>query len=169
MKRIVDMKLVYLALGSNIGNGRQYLLAALKMLRRIALGEIQCSSFWKTEPVEMNEARWFTNAVVRFYTDLSPVDLLQAIQGIEHKSGRPVVHVQNSPRTLDLDIITYENCILETDSLKIPHPRARQRLFVLLPLQELAPEFRFPGLRINISELIENAPKIKMERLDHSW
>ncbi len=161
------MKLVYLALGSNIGNGRQYLLAGLKMLGKIALGEIQCSSFWKTEPVGMSEARWFTNAVVSFHTDLSPFDLLEAIQSIEHKSGRPAVHAQNSPRTLDLDIITYENCVLDTESLKIPHPRAWQRLFVLLPLQELAPEFRFPGLRTNILELIEKAPKIKMERLDH--
>ena len=162
------MKLVYLALGSNIGNGCQYLLTGIKMLGGISLGEIKCSSFWKTEPVEMSEPYWFTNAVVRFYTDLGPIDLLKATQVIENKCGRPPNHQTNSSRTLDLDIITYEDCILDTESLKIPHPRARQRLFVLLPLQELAPEFRFPYDRTNISDLIEMAPKIKTERLDHS-
>ena len=162
------MKLVYLALGSNLGNGCQYLLTGIKMLGDISFGEIKCSSFWKTEPVEMSEPRWFTNAVVRFYTDLGPIDLLKAIQAIENKSGRPLEHQKNSSRTLDLDIITYENCIFETDVLKIPHPRARQRLFVLLPLQELAPEFRFPGERTYISDLIEMAPKIRTKRLGHS-
>jgi len=162
------MKLVYVALGSNIGNSPQHLFTGIRMLEIAALGEIKCSSFWNSEPVDMVDPFWFTNAVVQFTTDLAPADLLKTLQGIEKKSGRPEDHLKNSSRTLDLDIISYGNCILDNEALKIPHPKARQRLFVLLPLQELAPKFRFPGDKTNISDLIKMAPKVKMEKLNYS-
>ena len=161
------MKLVYVAMGSNIGDGRKCLLSGIKMLETFALGEIRYSSFWNTEPVEMIDQSWFTNAVVEFYTDLSPIDLLKSLQMIENNSGRPSNHLRNASRTLDLDIISYGNYVLETDFLELPHPRACQRLFVLIPLQELAPEFQFPGDDRSLSDLIQVAPSIKIERLDY--
>lgn len=159
---------VYVALGSNIGHGVELLEKAIQMMQPLAEGSINSSSFWKTEPVGMVDADWFTNAVVEFDTCLGPFELLEALQRIEKASGRPLGHVKNSPRTVDLDIVSYGKERLSDRGLQLPHPRAHDRLFVLLPLEELVPRFRFPGDERSLAVLIKNATAIQMEKLVNS-
>ena len=108
----------------------------------------------------MQESDWFSNAVVRFDTTLPATDLLQALQNIEKQCGRPADHGVSTPRTLDLDIIGFGDQVICTGNLTIPHPRASQRLFVLLPLAEIAPDFRFPGSSASLATLIARAPAL---------
>ena len=159
---------VYVALGSNLGHGVELLEKAIQMMRPLAEGPINSSSLWKTEPVGMEDADWFTNAVVEFDTRLGAFELLEALQRIERASGRPSDHGKNSPRTLDLDIVTYGTERLAYRGLQLPHPRAHDRLFVLLPLEELAPYFRFPGDDRTLAALIKNAAAIQVEKLANS-
>ena len=160
------MTKVYIALGSNIGDGVELLEKAIQMMQPLTNGTISCSSFWKTEPVDMDDGGWFTNAVVAFDTSLEAVELLEVLQRIERSNGRPVDHGKNTSRTLDLDIVSYGEEILVEEGLQLPHPRAHDRLFVLLPLEELAPRFRFPGDERPIATLIQCAKGIHMEKLD---
>ena len=111
------------------------------------------------------DAGRFTNAVVKVETSMSPKDVLRALEHIEVKLGR----TKNGPienrevyedRLIDLDIITYGDLVMDEPVLTIPHPRAQERLFVLLPLQELCPNFIFPGQNRSISELIILAPEM---------
>jgi 2-amino-4-hydroxy-6-hydroxymethyldihydropteridine diphosphokinase len=162
------MTKVYVALGSNIGHGVEVLEKAIQMMQQLAQGSINYSSFWKTEPVGMDDTDWFTNAVVEFDTRLGAFELLEALQRIERASGRPSDHRKNSPRTLDLDIVSYGTEKLECRELRLPHPRAHDRLFVLLPLEELAPNFRFPGDDRILATHIKNAAAIRMKKLANS-
>jgi len=160
----VDHRLqtTFIALGSSIGDGAAQLRQAVKLLETIANGPIACSSLWQTEPFEMQESDWFSNAVVRFSTSLSATELLGALKDIEQQSGRPTDHGINTPRTLDLDIISFGDEVFCSEELTIPHPRAGQRLFVLLPLAEIAPDFRFPGSSDSLATLIAQAPVLEV-------
>src|SRR5262249_28385470 len=103
------------------------------------------------------------NAVVRVRTDLPPEDLLQILHGIESQFGRERSE-RNAPRTLDLDLIDYAGR-MQGGELQLPHPRAHERGFVLLPLKDVAPDWRHPILGKTVSELIEALPPSRMERL----
>ena len=152
----------FIALGSSIGDGAAQLRQAVKLLETIASGTVACSSLWQTEPFEMQESDLFSNAVVSFSTSLSAIELLGALKDIERQCGRPIDHGVNRPRTLDLDIIGYGDEVISSVDLTIPHPRASQRLFVLLPLAEIAPDFSFPGGGESLTTLIAQAPGLEV-------
>lgn len=132
---------VYVALGSNLGDRVNNLRQAIARLALIATSEIDQSSFYMTDPQDMeDDSQEFANAVVGFDTALSPRQLLAATQAIEVDMGRPANHRRNDSRIIDIDIIIYGNEVVSEVDLVIPHPRAQVRAFVLMPLAEIAPD-----------------------------
>ncbi len=137
------MKIVYLALGSNVGNREEHLRKALEKLQARDLRLRRASGLYETEPVGLREQSWFLNQVAEFETELFPMQLLHRTQRVENALGRRRTIV-NGPRTIDIDIVLYGNAIVKAPKLEIPHPRYRERRFVLEPLAELDPELRDP-------------------------
>jgi len=137
------VSIVYISLGSNQGDRRQVLRAALRRLRGLGTS-MAVSPLYRTIPVGVERARYFLNAVAQLKTALGPMTLLRQLQTIERDFGRRRKSPRWSRRTLDLDILFYGNAIIETPRLTVPHPRLTQRLFVLKPLARLAPDMAMP-------------------------
>ena len=123
------MKTAYLSLGSNLGDREAFLNQALQRLETGGVHVVRRSSIQETEPQDFRDQPWFLNVAVEVETNLTPQQLLAAIQKIETGMGRQRT-IPKGPRTIDLDILFYENLILKTPELEIPHPRLTQRLFV---------------------------------------
>ncbi len=145
---------VFIALGSNIGNLEQNLNNALKKLAEFSEVE-KISSFYKTKPQGFLEQADFLNGVCLINTDLSPQDLLKKLKEIEKEMGRKKTF-KDGPRIIDLDIIYYDDIVLNIPNLTIPHPRAHERMFVMQGLAEIAPKHLHPILKITTEEIIEN-------------
>lgn len=149
-------KVVYLSLGSNVGDRAANLNAAID--RIASLGKvIAVSSFYETEPVEFTAQPWFLNCAVALDTEKMPRQLLAAIFDIEKEMGRRRVQ-KKGPRTLDIDILLFGNSTIKTKGLTIPHPAMHERRFVLAPLAEIAPEARHPVFKRTVSELRDLLP-----------
>lgn len=145
---------VFIALGSNIGNLEENLNNALKKISDF--GKIEkVSSFYKTKPQGFLEQADFLNGVCLINTDLEPQDLLKKLKETEKEMGR-TPNFKDGPRLIDLDIIYYDDIILNTPTLTIPHPRAHLRMFVMKGLAEIAPDFVHPILKKTTREIIEN-------------
>jgi 2-amino-4-hydroxy-6-hydroxymethyldihydropteridine diphosphokinase len=147
--------IVYLALGSNLGDRQAYLLSAVDGLSRRGVQIIRSASLYSTEPQGMAGQPWFINTVVEGSTLLSPQELLEICLAVEEENFRKRKGEKES-RTLDIDIIFYDDTILKTPGLTIPHPEFRNRRFVLEPLAEIAPGFIDPVSRRSIRQLLEN-------------
>ena len=147
------MKLVYLGLGSNVGDSEALLQSALAKLNGPGLKLRRVSSLYETEPIGLREQRWFLNLVAEFETELFPKQLLQRIGKVERELGRKRT-VRNAPRTIDIDILLYGNSVVKTEELEIPHPRYRERRFTLAPLAELNPELRDPVTHRSMAEML---------------
>jgi 2-amino-4-hydroxy-6-hydroxymethyldihydropteridine diphosphokinase len=148
--------LAYLSLGSNLGDRIANLRTAIQRLASI--GTVQkVSSFYETEPVEVIDQPWFVNCVVALESDLAPRDLLQKTLAIEHEMHRERVR-NKGPRTIDIDILLYGDCVFREPGLKIPHPAMHQRRFVLEPLVEIAPGVIHPVLKKKASEMLAALP-----------
>ena len=147
---------VYIGLGSNLGDRRRNLEAALEALRahpQITVSAV--SSLLETDPVGGPPGQGkFLNAAAEIETDLAPEALLEELKRIEHALGRRP-GPRWGPRPMDLDILLYGEEILETGTLVIPHPRLRERLFVLAPLAEIAPTARDPVTGLSVRDLLE--------------
>lgn len=143
----------WIGLGSNLGPRREHLRAALVELWRI--GQVlQVSSLCETEPVGATRQGGFLNAALCLKTHLPPRALLEELLRIEAGRGR-VRGERNGPRTLDLDLLFYDDAVIEEDGLQVPHPRLHERRFVLVPLCELAPGLRHPVLKRGLGDLLE--------------
>ena len=129
----------YIGLGSNRGNRLEFLQRAIQRLGDTPnVYVVQVSSVYETEPVGVTDQEWFLNAVVEIDTTLSPQALLERTQAIERALDK-VITRRWGPRTIDLDILLYEDWQLKTATLEIPHPELHKRAFVLIPLLELDP------------------------------
>lgn len=135
---------VYLALGSNIGDRSENLHTALRLIEEAPVQLTKISSIYETEPVDFLEQAWFLNAVAAAETDLSALDLLHALRGIETRMGSKKAFAKG-PRLIDLDILLYGDETITTPELQVPHPSMLQRNFVLIPLAEIAPTLRHPS------------------------
>jgi 2-amino-4-hydroxy-6-hydroxymethyldihydropteridine diphosphokinase len=149
-------KLVYLSLGSNLGDRQANLADAIERLRRIG-DVVAVSSFYETEPVELAAQPWFLNCAVALETEKMPKQLLGAVLDIEKELGRRREQ-KKGPRTIDIDILLFGNSTVNTQDLKIPHPAMQERRFVLEPLAEIAPEQRHPVFKRTIRELRDALP-----------
>jgi 2-amino-4-hydroxy-6-hydroxymethyldihydropteridine diphosphokinase len=151
------MTVVFLSLGSNIGEKEDNIRKALCLISEI--GEVKKTShLYLTEPVGTIKQDWFLNCAVQIETDKNPQKLLTALKSIERKLGR-VKTVKNGPRTIDIDILFYGDRIVKTAHLVIPHPFLQDRLFVLQPMMDLTPSFVHPLLKKSIQDLYTNHPK----------
>jgi len=144
----------YVGLGSNLGERRKTLQAALRELDAMeGLEVLKVSKFRETEPVGGPPQGRFINAAARVRTTLGPERLLAELQRIEDEFGRER-SVRWGPRTLDLDLLLYGDAIVNTPRLKVPHPLLHERRFVLEPLCDLAPELKHPALGKSLKELL---------------
>jgi len=149
------MAFSFVGIGSNLGDRVENCLGAMREVARFASIEAS-SSLYETEPVGMEHQPYFINAVIRVNTPLSPYELLRALLGVESSMGRTRKGgISNAPRIIDLDILFYEDFIIESPHLVIPHPEAHKRRFVLAPLCEIAPRLVHPVLRRRSKELLE--------------
>jgi 2-amino-4-hydroxy-6-hydroxymethyldihydropteridine diphosphokinase len=147
------LNLVYLGLGSNVGDSEALLRSALEKLNGPGLKLCRVSGLYETEPIGLREQRWFLNLVAEFETNLFPKQLLYRIRKVENELGRKRT-VRNGPRTIDVDILLYGNFVVSTDELEIPHPRYGERRFTLAPLVELNPDLRDPVTGKTVSEML---------------
>jgi 2-amino-4-hydroxy-6-hydroxymethyldihydropteridine diphosphokinase len=148
--------LVYLSLGSNVGDRKAQLQDA--RARLAAVGRVVAeSSFYETEPVEFPQQPWFLNCALALETSKTPPQLMAAILGIEEEMGRRRVQ-KKGPRSVDIDILLFGDTIINSPELTIPHPAMQQRRFVLEPSAEIAPELLHPVLKKTIRELRDALP-----------
>jgi 2-amino-4-hydroxy-6-hydroxymethyldihydropteridine diphosphokinase len=161
-------ELVYLGLGSNIGDRETYLFSAITALDvRQDININRTASIYETDPLINQDQPFFLNTVVELSTALDPEEMLQVCKGIELMLGRPEIHEKNAPRVIDLDILAYETKMVDLSHLIIPHPGIFSRKFVLVPWAELAPEFTVQGAGKTISELLLLCPDTSNVRMHH--
>ncbi|HLY20265.1 MAG TPA: 2-amino-4-hydroxy-6-hydroxymethyldihydropteridine diphosphokinase [Bryobacteraceae bacterium] len=147
------MKKVYLGLGSNLGDRAATLAQALHALESPRLHVLRVSPIYETEPMDVPGQHWFLNMVAEAETDLFPLQLLHRIHKVETELGRRRV-TPKGPRTIDIDILLFGNAVVDMPALAIPHPRYRERRFVLAPLADLAPDLRDPVTRKSVREML---------------
>jgi 2-amino-4-hydroxy-6-hydroxymethyldihydropteridine diphosphokinase len=134
-----DAVTAYVSLGANLGDPARAIRAALQGLAETpGVLRLRASSLYRSAPVDAG-GPWYCNAVAQLHTQLTAPDLLNALQALENAAGRERPY-RNAPRTLDLDLLLYGDATIDSPTLTVPHPRMRQRAFVLCPLRELAPE-----------------------------
>lgn len=162
-----NIKLIFIALGSNLnsekfGSPEKNCREAIKELKNFFLVN-KISSFYESEAIPNSEQSWFVNCVVEIITRKQPIEVLKILLKIEQSFGR-IRENKNEPRIIDLDLLTYNDIILNKKKLILPHPRLHQRNFVLLPIYDLNPNWMHPILKKNVKYFInkfKDTQKIK--------
>ena len=147
----MNKHIVYLSLGTNLGNRLENLKQVLESLKEFCQ-VVASSSVYETDPWGFKDQPIFYNQVVRIETILEPLPLLQEIKKIELEMGR-IPTFQYGPRLIDIDILLYDRLMMNSPELKIPHPQMKSRAFVLTPLVEIAPDLVIPGEEVDIETL----------------
>ncbi len=153
--RILDQKptKVYLSLGSNLGDREANLAQARELLKSTENQILKASSIYETEPVDCKEGNFFLNQVLYVVTLLKPEQLLNRLHKIESEMGRERTE-KNAPRTIDLDILLFDDHVIAEPELQIPHPRMHERRFVLEPLNEINPLIWHPVFNQSVQALL---------------
>lgn len=165
------MVMIYISVGSNLGDRLGYIQKALKLLKNRYMPNLKCSIIIETEAITMPKAplEWskpFLNAVVFGDTELSPQELLRGIKEIEHEIGRPINHEKWSPRVIDLDILLWEGVEINSPELTIPHPELCNRPFLLHLLSMLSPSLKHPISNKVLASMVADVPFIKSMALN---
>lgn len=156
------MHLAYIALGANLADPVAQVHNAVAALRSLPQSQLlRCSSLYRTAPVGIHGQPDFINAVAALQTTLSPNELLAALFEVEARFGRRR-DFHHAPRTLDLDLLLYDEEIIDSPQLQLPHPRMHLRAFVMAPLTEIAPDCRLPGRGLAAAWL----PAVSMQRIE---
>ena len=146
------MNKVFIGIGSNLGDKERNIKTAISLLKE-KCKILKLSPLYETEPVGFKDQDWFLNCVVEIGTELDPGELLEFMQNIEKKLKK-IKTIENGPRTIDLDILFYNDAVINEKNLVIPHPGLHQRLFVLVPLNDIAPELIHPVLKKTIRNVL---------------
>lgn len=158
------MPLVFIGIGSNLGDRKFYFNNAADLLRRDSdILDLRCSPVYETDPVGSEGQPKYWNAVWSIETQLDPHELLKRLHAIEAGAGR-VRKAPNDARTLDLDILFYGNQVIKETGLRIPHPRLQERAFVLVPFCDLAPEWVHPVLNKTMRQLLQEVDSLSKVR-----
>ena len=154
--------IVYLSLGSNLGDRDRNLRDAIRALEGV--GRVQAvSSFYETEPVDFADQAWFLNCAVAIESCLSPGRMMAELLCLERKLGRERTH-SKGPRTIDIDILLFGERIVDGPDLKVPHPAMHRRRFVLAPLADIAAEARHPAMNRTVKQLLAELPEGQVVR-----
>jgi 2-amino-4-hydroxy-6-hydroxymethyldihydropteridine diphosphokinase len=163
--------MILLGLGANLPNAESglplsTLIAALEMLESEGVAVVRRSPWYRSAPVPASSQPWFVNGVAALQTSSGPEDLLARLHHIEDRFGR-IRRIRNEPRSLDLDLLDYDGRIRSEGPAPIlPHPRLHERAFVLLPLSDVAPDWRHPVFGTSVTDLIAGLPEAQaVERL----
>ena len=156
------MAIAYIGIGSNLGNRQENCLRAIELLQKKGIIVTKRSSLYKTEPWGVKDQPRFINMAVEIDTSLEPKELLKILKNIEKGLGREKSS-KWGPRIIDLDILLFDDIILNEDNLKIPHPLMQERDFVLRPLCEIAPDIYHPLLKLSMYELMQKIHRKSQE------
>ncbi|MBE7712066.1 MAG: 2-amino-4-hydroxy-6-hydroxymethyldihydropteridine diphosphokinase [Cyanobacteria bacterium SIG31] len=158
------MAIVYLSLGSNLGDRVGYLQQATSLLGMHSdISIVATSSFYESEPWLMSTENWFVNAVLQISTTLSPEELLNECQRIENQLGRKrSLEKGYKDRTIDIDIIFYDNLIINNEKLTIPHKHFHKRVFMLVPMLEIAEDFVHPFFGKTVESIYDEIEEPEM-------
>jgi len=148
--------IAYIGIGSNVGNKVDQCEKAISEILKVDRHKLLVkSSLFKTKPIGYTSQDWFVNGVIKIETDLEPLDLLRVLKTIESQLGRKETF-RWGPRTIDLDILIFDDREMRTEELQIPHPLLHERQFVLIPLAEIDRDLVHPVLKKTIGELLNN-------------
>jgi len=154
------MSVAYISIGSNIGDKLSNCLKGIGALTEKGKSLLLAQSrFYETEPVDYKDQDWFVNAVIKIETELDPFQLLNELKRIEKDAGRNFKAVRFGPRILDLDILLYDDLVLNSSELEIPHPRMYQRRFVLQPMCDIASNLIHPVLKQDMQYILNSLEK----------
>lgn len=159
--------MVYLALGTNLGDRESNLRHAIERMNQVGITVVRRSSLYETEPRDVTDQPWFMNMAVMCETRYSPTQLMKELLRIEKEMGRDrsTTAIRRGPRLIDLDILLYDESIIEEPELTVPHPRILERRFVLEPLVELAPLLTDPRTGRAFAEALPSVRDQKLKKL----